>query len=98
MGRFPTLDKQKWHNIEIVVDRIKASKEEKSRLFESVQNALKAGKGSVLISGADERIFSQNNACSYCGITIGELEPKHSRLIPIWSVQDVSRPWSQDGV
>jgi len=75
-GEIPTLDKQKWHNIEIVVDRIKASKEEKSRLFESVQNALKAGKGSVLISGTDERIFSQNNACSYCGITIGELEPR----------------------
>jgi excinuclease ABC subunit A len=75
-GEIPTLDKQKWHNIEIVVDRIKASKEEKSRLYESVQNALKAGKGSVLISGTDERIFSQNNACSYCGITIGELEPR----------------------
>jgi excinuclease ABC subunit A len=75
-GEIPILDKQKWHNIEIVVDRIKASKEEKSRLYESVQNALKAGSGSVLISGTDERIFSQNNACSYCGITIGELEPR----------------------
>ena len=75
-GEIPTLDKQKRHSIEIVVDRLKASKEEKSRLFESVQNALKAGKGTVLISGSDERIFSQNNACSYCGITIGELEPR----------------------
>ena len=75
-GEIPLLDKQKWHNIEIVVDRIKASKEEKSRLFESVQNALKATKGTVLISGNDEQIFSQNNACSYCGITIGELEPR----------------------
>ncbi len=75
-GEIPILDKQKWHNIEIVVDRVKASKEEKSRLYESVQNALKACKGSVLISGSDERIFSQNNACSYCGITIGELEPR----------------------
>ncbi|MBI3623466.1 excinuclease ABC subunit UvrA, partial [Candidatus Pacearchaeota archaeon] len=75
-GEIPILDKQKWHNIEIVVDRVKASKEEKSRLYESVQNALKAGKGSVLISDTDERIFSQNNACSYCGITIGELEPR----------------------
>src|SRR5438309_1182916 len=74
--KVPTLDKQKWHNIEIVVDRIKATKEEKSRLYESVQNALKAGNGSVLISGTDEKIFSQNNACSYCGITIGELEPR----------------------
>lgn len=75
-GEIPILDKQKWHNIEIVVDRIKASKEEKSRLYESIQNALKAGKGSVLISGTGEKIFSQNNACSYCGITIGELEPR----------------------
>jgi excinuclease ABC subunit A len=75
-GEIPILDKQKWHNIEIVVDRVKASKEEKSRLYESVQNALKAAQGSVLISGTDERIFSQNNACSYCGITIGELEPR----------------------
>jgi len=75
-GEIPILDKQKWHNIEIVVDRVKASKEEKSRLYESVQNALKASKGTVLISGSDEKIFSQNNACSYCGITIGELEPR----------------------
>lgn len=75
-GEMPILDKQKWHNIEIVVDRIKASKEEKSRLFESIQNALKATKGTVLISAEQERIFSQNNACSYCGITIGELEPR----------------------
>lgn len=75
-GEFPVLDKQKRHSIEIVVDRIKASKEEKSRLFESVQNALKAGKGSVLISGNDEQLFSQNNACSYCGVSIGELEPR----------------------
>ena len=75
-GELPSLDKQKWHNIEIVVDRIRASKEEKSRLFESVQNALKTAKGTVLIAGEEERIFSQNNACSYCGITIGELEPR----------------------
>ncbi|HSD04296.1 MAG TPA: excinuclease ABC subunit UvrA, partial [Nitrosopumilaceae archaeon] len=75
-GEIPVLDKQKWHNIEIVVDRIKASKEEKSRLFESIQNALKTTKGTVLISAEEEMLFSQNNACSYCGITIGELEPR----------------------
>lgn len=75
-GEIPILDKQKWHNIEIVVDRIKASTEEKSRLFESVQNALKTTKGTVLISGKEEQIFSQNNACPHCGISIGELEPR----------------------
>ena len=74
---FPVLDRQKWHNIEITVDRIIASKAEKSRIFESVQTALKAASGSVLIAtDKDEKIFSQNNACPHCGITVGELEPR----------------------
>src|SRR5574338_1520964 len=73
---FPTLDKQKWHNIEIVVDRVKASWEEKSRLYESIQTALKAGKGDVMVVDTEEKIFSQNNACPFCGISIGELEPR----------------------
>ena len=73
----PSLDRQKWHNIEIIVDRVTTSKSEKSRLFEAIQTALKAAKGSVLIyAERDERIFSQSNACPYCGITIGELEPR----------------------
>lgn len=73
----PTLDRQKWHNIEIVVDRISVTKSEKSRLFEAIQTALKAAKGSVLISDDNQdKMFSQNNACPYCGITIGELEPR----------------------
>jgi excinuclease ABC subunit A len=75
-GEAPTLDKQRWHNIEIVVDRLKASWEEKSRLFESIQTAAKAGKGTVMILDGEERIFSQSNACPHCGITIGELEPR----------------------
>jgi excinuclease ABC subunit A len=75
-GEFPTLDKQKWHNIEIVVDRVKASWEEKSRLYESIQTALKAGKGDVMIVDTEEKVYSQNNACPFCGISIGELEPR----------------------
>ena len=73
----PPLDRQKWHNIEIVVDRIHAEKSEKSRLFEAIQTAIKASKGDVMISSEkQEKIFSQNNACPYCGLTIGELEPR----------------------
>jgi excinuclease ABC subunit A len=73
----PTLDRQKWHNIEIVVDRISVTKSEKSRLFEAIQTAIKAAKGSVLVSDeSQDKIFSQNNACPYCGITIGDLEPR----------------------
>ncbi|MFB5610598.1 MAG: excinuclease ABC subunit UvrA [Nitrosopumilaceae archaeon] len=73
----PPLDRQKWHNIEIIVDRITAEKSEKSRLFEAIQTALKAAKGNVMISSEKEnKIFSQNNACPFCGVTIGELEPR----------------------
>ncbi|MGB6463502.1 MAG: excinuclease ABC subunit UvrA, partial [Nitrosotalea sp.] len=75
-GEFPTLDKQKWHNIEIVVDRLKATWEEKSRLYESIQTALKAGKGDVMVADTEEKVYSQNNACPFCGISIGELEPR----------------------
>ena len=57
---FPKLDRQKWHHIEIVVDRITVSKVEKSRIFEAAQTALKAAKGSVLIaSEKEERIQSK---------------------------------------
>jgi len=73
----PTLDRQKWHNIEIVVDRITVDKTERSRLFEAIQAAIKASKGNVMIaSERTEKVFSQNNACPYCGLTVGELEPR----------------------
>ncbi|HJM79236.1 MAG TPA: excinuclease ABC subunit UvrA [Nitrosopumilus sp.] len=72
------LDRQKWHNIEIVVDRISTSKSERSRIFEGIQTAIKASKGDVMISSEkSETIFSQNNACPHCGLTIGELEPRN---------------------
>ena len=74
----PPLDRQKWHNIEIVVDRISTSKSERSRIFEAIQTAIKASKGDVMISSEkSEKIFSQNNACPHCGLTIGELEPRN---------------------
>jgi excinuclease ABC subunit A len=74
----PSLDRQKWHNVEIVVDRLQTEKSERSRLFEAIQTAIKASKGDVMISSEkSERIFSQNNACPYCGLTIGDLEPRN---------------------
>jgi excinuclease ABC subunit A len=73
----PPLDRQKWHNIEIVVDRITVDKSERSRLFEAIQTAINASKGDVMIfSDKSEKIFSQNNACPHCGLTVGELEPR----------------------
>lgn len=71
------LERHKWHDIEIVVDRLQVEKSERSRLFESVGTALKAAEGHAMISSGDEnRIFSQINACPKCGISVGKLEPR----------------------
>ena len=76
-SKYPRLDRQKKHTIEVIVDRLKVMSEEKSRLFESVQSALKIGNGIVIASIDDEdTLYSQRNACPYCGISIGDLEPR----------------------
>ena len=77
-GQLPALDKNRWHSIEIVVDRIAAEGSQRSRLFEAVQAAIRASKGDALVvSDKREAVFSQNNACPRCGLTVGELEPRN---------------------
>ncbi len=79
------LNKQKKHSIEVVVDRIvtedPASREqaESTRLADSVETALKLGAGMVLVSieGEPERIFSEQFACAFCGISVGEIAPRN---------------------
>ena len=73
----PRLDRQKKHTIEVVVDRIKPSFEDRNRLFDSIQSALKIGKDLVIacVDGNDT-LFSRLNACPYCSISLGELEPR----------------------
>ncbi len=73
----PRLDKQKKHTIEVIVDRLRPSAEEKSRLFESIQSALKVGNGVVVVSAnGKDAMYSQHNACPHCSISIGEIEPR----------------------
>ncbi len=75
----PMLDKQKKHTIEVIVDRLKPSSEERSRLFESVQTALKVGNGIMVASFVDEdetKLYSQQNACPTCEVSLGEMEPR----------------------
>jgi excinuclease ABC subunit A len=73
----PRLDRQKKHTIEVVVDRIKPSFEDRNRLFDSIQSALKIGKDLVIacVDGNDT-LFSRRNSCPYCSISLGELEPR----------------------
>ena len=76
-SNYPRLDRQKKHTIEVVVDRLKPSPEEKSRLFDSIQSALKVGGGVVVVSiDNKDTMYSQRNACPHCGISLGDLEPR----------------------
>jgi excinuclease ABC subunit A len=78
------LDKQKWHYIDIVVDRLTIGAEtEASRVAESVEAALKEGEGvvQVLRQAQDERkeeelVFSEQFACVRCGTSLPEIEPR----------------------
>ena len=73
------LDKQKWHTIEIVVDRLViGDSAEAGRVADSVETALKMAGGTVLVSVADgeELLFSEQFACVHCNISMGELEPR----------------------
>jgi len=73
------LDKNKNHDIEIVVDRLELDRNVHQRLTESVETALRFGDGMVLIYDVDEdedHLFSENYACPVCGISYEELSPR----------------------
>lgn len=71
------LDKNKTHNIEVVVDRLRLRKENMSRLYSSIETALKLGDGKVIISINDEeQIFSEHLTCPHCNFSIPKLEPR----------------------
>ena len=73
-----TLDKNKKHSIEVVIDRIVMKENIAPRLSDSLESALRLGEGRVLIDvmGEEELLFSEHHACPICGFSIGELEPK----------------------
>lgn len=72
------LDKNKKHDISVVVDRIVLKDSIRSRLFDSLEAALRLTNGNVAVDVIGDKIlqFSENFSCPYCGFTIGELEPR----------------------
>ena len=79
----PKLNKNKKHSIEAVIDRLvipkKVDDNFKLRLSESVENALNLGEGSMilfLIDTEEDRTFSSKMACTKCGYSIPDLEPR----------------------
>ena len=72
------LDKNKKHDISVVVDRIVLKDGIRSRLFDSLEAALRLTNCNVAVYVIGDKMlqFSENFSCPYCGFTIGELEPR----------------------
>ena len=76
------LDKKRTHTIEAVVDRLAVSVNDKARLTDSVETALRVGKGVVIVSSQkkenlwQDMLFSEHYACVHCGISFAELQPR----------------------
>lgn len=72
------LDKNKKHNIEIVVDRLIVKEGIEKRLTDSIETVLNLAEGRLMVDTMDGNIqnFSQSFACPDCGISIDEIEPR----------------------
>ena len=72
------LEKNKKHNINVIIDRLIIKESIRSRLYEAIETATKLGKGKVIIDiiGKEEVLFSENFACPYCDYSLEELEPR----------------------
>lgn len=72
------IDKNKKHNIEVIVDRLVIKNEIKSRLTDSVETATNLSGGILIVDviGGDELLYSQNYACPEHGVSIEELSPR----------------------
>ncbi len=75
------LDKQVKHNISIVIDRLILSRKDHLRLSDSIEKSTDMSDGLVEVvflgdGGEKSEIFSENNSCPHCGISIGDVQPR----------------------
>ncbi|MDD5108847.1 MAG: excinuclease ABC subunit UvrA [Candidatus Omnitrophica bacterium] len=73
------LAKYKIHSIEVVVDRLNIKNDVRRRLTDSIETALKIGKGTVIIvkNASKDLVFSEQYACLKCGISYPEISPRN---------------------
>ncbi|WP_430508279.1 excinuclease ABC subunit UvrA [Rossellomorea marisflavi] len=78
LGEEITLEKNKKHTIEVIIDRVVVKEGVAARLSDSLESALRLSDGQVIIDviGEEELLFSEHHACPYCGFSISELEPR----------------------
>ncbi|MBI4652476.1 excinuclease ABC subunit UvrA [Candidatus Desantisbacteria bacterium] len=71
------LNKNKKHDIEVIIDRLIVKAENLNRIAESVEKALAIGDGILtLLKDDKETLFSEKYACINCGISVGEITPR----------------------
>lgn len=72
------LEKNKKHNIEVIIDRLVIKEGINSRLYESLETSAKLSKGKVFVEvlGKEKLVFSENFACPHCNFSLPELEPR----------------------
>ncbi|MBP6902679.1 MAG: excinuclease ABC subunit UvrA [Burkholderiaceae bacterium] len=78
-SELPVLDKKQKHDIDVVIDRLKARPDAKQRLAESFEAALRAADGKAIaleMDGGKEHLFSNRFACPVCSYALAELEPR----------------------
>ena len=78
----PKLNRRMNHDVSVIVDRLVLKPDDRGRLADSIETALKLADGMVevvsLISGARESaMFSERYGCPHCGISLPEMEPRH---------------------
>ncbi len=75
--KIPELDKNKKHNISALIDKVKLDEENKNRLHEALESALKEGGGTLVVKrGEEEKSYSSKNACPEHGVSLGEIQPR----------------------
>ena len=76
----PKLNRRQNHDVSVVVDRLTVSTDDRGRLTDSIETALKLAEGLVEVVNADTNAletFSEKYGCPTCGISMPELEPRH---------------------
>jgi excinuclease ABC subunit A len=73
----PALEKNKKHSIEVLVDRLVLKGDVKGRLADSLETALRAGRGRVVLwTEKGEELLSEKHSCPRCGFAFGEISPR----------------------
>lgn len=77
LDEVPELEKNKRHNIDIVVDRVVVRSDVRGRIVESIELACDFSKGyCAFLTDKEDRLFSEHHSCPKCGFSVPKIEPR----------------------